>query len=144
MTDRDHKDAAAAMQLRRDWEPKGWDTGWAGDRWWALRLDGTGEPIGPAATPEKLDALLAAEEAADRAAQGFAEGAGIPDAVERFGQMSAGGEISDEEAAWRLVQFGGAALTLAGARDLLANWRTARAEYSGRDRGAEKWLRPGP
>ena len=59
MPDGDRRDARAAMQLRRDWEPKRWDTGWAGGQWWALGID-DGEVVGPAATPADLDAMLQA------------------------------------------------------------------------------------
>ena len=58
MPNGDRKDAREAMQLKEDWEPKGWDTGWAGGAWWALPTTNDGGPVGPAATPGELDAML--------------------------------------------------------------------------------------
>ena len=56
-------DAHEALRLQHD-HGATYDTGWAVDGWWALRLDGTGEPVGPAATPDGLDAMIKADEAA--------------------------------------------------------------------------------
>ena len=52
-TERD--DRLAALRLR--WG-RTHDIGQVQGELWALKLDGTGEPIGPAGTPDDLDAMI--------------------------------------------------------------------------------------
>ncbi len=47
----------ARVWLRQRWG-RTYDTGWVAGEWWALRLDGTGDPVGPAGTPDDLDAMI--------------------------------------------------------------------------------------
>ena len=59
MPNGDRRDAHAAIQLKKD-HGAVYDTGWVAGEWWAHKLDGSEEPIGPVATPGELDAILTA------------------------------------------------------------------------------------
>ena len=52
------QDTEAAV--RRRWRDV-YDIGWVAGEWWALRLDGKGDPVGPAGTPGDLDAMIEAD-----------------------------------------------------------------------------------
>lgn len=61
MPNGDRKDAHAAMRLRKD-RGATWDTGWIAGEWWGVPLTDSGGPVGPAATPGELDAMIEAAE----------------------------------------------------------------------------------
>ena len=60
------KEDVHAVRLREKWDRE-YDTGRVAGEWWAIRLDGTGEPVGPAGTPDDLDAMIRAAEAGNPA-----------------------------------------------------------------------------
>ncbi len=59
MPDTERDDPQAALRLR--WG-RTYDIGQVQGELWALKLDGTGEPVGPAVTPGELDAMIKAAE----------------------------------------------------------------------------------
>jgi hypothetical protein len=54
----------------------------------------------------------------------------VVDDIEKYGRAVEVGEMSSQEAVSALVAARGGGLTPLGATDLLANWKTARSEYT--------------
>ncbi len=61
MPDTERDDPLAALRLRQRWG-RIYDIGQVRGELWALKLDGTRDPVGPAVTPGELDAMIEAAE----------------------------------------------------------------------------------
>lgn len=59
------------------------------------------------------------------------------DEIERLGAMAERGEISEQDAAQQVMQVFDGGVTLTGARSLVKDWRTARAQYEQATRGPQ-------